>query len=66
MLRVYAKFKNQVYFFVNIYSSCFVDKKRLLWNDAIKLKMNFGEGYWYLGGDFKFISDKKEMIGRSF
>ncbi|XP_058733453.1 uncharacterized protein LOC131605072 [Vicia villosa] len=63
-LRLCAFYEGQVCYFVNVYSSCFLDKKRKLWSELVMLKRKFGEGWWCLGGDFKTTRDKKERIWR--
>lgn len=40
-----ARFKGQVCYFVNIYSSCYIAGKRSLWPELLALKNRFGVGW---------------------
>ncbi|XP_058733032.1 uncharacterized protein LOC131604619 [Vicia villosa] len=63
-LGVCANFKGQAFFFINVYSSCQIEKKKACWSDLVKLKNKFGHGWWGIDGDFKTVRDKKEKVGR--
>lgn len=64
-LGVCANFNGQVFFFINVYSSCQLEKKRVCWYDLVKLKNKDGPGWWCIGGYFNPVRDKNESIGRS-
>ncbi|CAK8540833.1 unnamed protein product [Lathyrus sativus] len=51
-------------FIVNIYSSCFIRTKRLLWSNLVSCMLKFMYGEWCLGGDFNAVKLVKERKGR--
>ncbi|XP_058753369.1 uncharacterized protein LOC131626563 [Vicia villosa] len=57
--------KGDCYYVVNVYSSCESNKKRILWNELLRLKDVFVDGEWILGGDFNVIKERRERKGRS-
>ncbi|XP_058767553.1 uncharacterized protein LOC131641267 [Vicia villosa] len=56
---------NNLYYLVNIYSSCDLVKKRLLWSSLLELKEKFNDGDWIMGGDFNAVKERGERKGRS-
>ncbi|XP_058732688.1 uncharacterized protein LOC131604250 [Vicia villosa] len=44
-----AEFQGQLCFFVNIYSSCHIADKRLLWSELVELKQKLPSGWWCMG-----------------
>lgn len=58
LLGLYAIYNRQVCYFMNGYSSCFLNMKIKLWSELLVLKIKFGEGWWCLGGDFNTKRDK--------
>lgn len=61
-LGIKVSWRNSLYYIVNIYSSCFMSLKRILWRDLLDLMNKFNDGEWLLGGDFKILLHS----GRSF
>ncbi|XP_058726504.1 uncharacterized protein LOC131597858 [Vicia villosa] len=62
-LGISAVFNNQVCFFVNVYSSCQLHGKRLLWLELVEWKNRAGPGWWCVGGDFNSIRMSNERQG---
>lgn len=56
--------ENKLYYLVNIYSSCFLNKKRTLWGKLLELKETFKDGEWIIGGDCNAIKNCNERKGR--
>lgn len=56
--------KNNIYYVVNIYSSCEFRNKKALRNDLLDLMEKFKYGDWTLGGDFNAIKNVRERKGR--
>ncbi|KAI5423367.1 hypothetical protein KIW84_046364 [Lathyrus oleraceus] len=52
-------------FLVNVYSSCFIEKKREFWERLVEFKSKFPEGLWCVGGDFNTVRVKAERKGIS-
>ncbi|KAI5436046.1 hypothetical protein KIW84_022476 [Lathyrus oleraceus] len=52
-------------FLVNVYSSCFIGKKRVFWARLVEFKSKFPEGLWCVGGDFNSVRVKEERKGIS-
>ncbi|KAI5447832.1 hypothetical protein KIW84_015326 [Lathyrus oleraceus] len=52
-------------FLVNVYSSCFIEKKRVFWARLVEFKSKFPEGLWCVGGDFNTVRVKAERKGIS-
>ncbi|XP_058741529.1 uncharacterized protein LOC131613909 [Vicia villosa] len=57
--------ENKLYYLVNIYSSCDLNKKRTLWRKLLDLKELFNDGEWIIGGYFNAIKDYNERNGRA-
>ncbi|XP_058767498.1 uncharacterized protein LOC131641214 [Vicia villosa] len=57
--------KNNLYYVVNIYSSCDLRKKKTLWNDFLILMEKYKDGEWILGGNFNAIKNDRERRGRA-
>ncbi|XP_058746404.1 uncharacterized protein LOC131619312 [Vicia villosa] len=60
-----AKWKNDLYYIINAYSSCDIYKKEQLWRDLLLLKGNFIDGEWIIDEDFNAIKHRRERKGRS-
>ncbi|KAI5403769.1 hypothetical protein KIW84_051070 [Lathyrus oleraceus] len=52
-------------FLVNVYSSCFIEKKKAFWGRLVEFKSKFPEGLWCVGGDFNTVRVKAERKGIS-
>ncbi|KAI5439123.1 hypothetical protein KIW84_024770 [Lathyrus oleraceus] len=52
-------------FLVNVYSSCFLEKKKEFWGRLVEFKSKFLEGLWCVGGDFNTVRVKAERKGIS-
>ncbi|XP_058740908.1 uncharacterized protein LOC131613239 [Vicia villosa] len=52
-------------YFINIYSSCCLEEKRLLWKCLLDWKQKLPEGEWIIGGEFNSVKNKKERSGKS-
>jgi hypothetical protein len=50
-------------FIVNIYSKCDLSSKRLLWENLLLVKNEYGRGAWCLLGDFNAVLDRNERRG---
>jgi exonuclease III len=50
-------------FIVNIYSKCDISGKRLLWENLLLVKNEYGRGAWCLLGDFNAVLDRNERRG---
>ncbi|XP_058776652.1 uncharacterized protein LOC131650972 [Vicia villosa] len=55
--------KGKVIYFVNVYSSCDIVKKRQMWAELTNLKANLPIGEWCIGGDFNAIKRRSERKG---
>ncbi|XP_058774258.1 uncharacterized protein LOC131648524 [Vicia villosa] len=64
-LGIKVLWKGDCYYVVNVYSSCDLVKKRLLWNELLRLKESFVDGEWIIGEDFNAVKDRKERKGRT-
>lgn len=63
-LGIKASWKNDIYYLVNVYSSCEAAKKTKLWETLLDLKRRFCDGEWIMGGDFNAITNSRERKGR--
>ncbi|KAI5405937.1 hypothetical protein KIW84_052621 [Lathyrus oleraceus] len=52
-------------FLVNVYSSCFIEKKKEFWGRLVEFKSKFPEELWCVGGDFNTVRVKAERKGIS-
>ncbi|XP_058783292.1 uncharacterized protein LOC131657968 [Vicia villosa] len=57
--------RSYVYYIVNVYSSCDLNKKKELWNALLLRKNNYVDGEWVIGGDFNSIKNHSERKGRT-
>ncbi|XP_058750108.1 uncharacterized protein LOC131623108 [Vicia villosa] len=57
--------KEELYYIVNVYSSCDLNKKKVIWDNILNLKEAFRDGEWIIGGDFKSIKNVRERKGRA-
>ncbi|XP_058768462.1 uncharacterized protein LOC131642211 [Vicia villosa] len=55
---------NNFFYLVNVYSSCDIVKKRIMWSKLLSLKEDFNDGEWIIGGDFNAIKSREERKGR--
>ncbi|XP_058783306.1 uncharacterized protein LOC131657982 [Vicia villosa] len=51
---------NNFFYLVNVYSSCDIAKKRIMWRKLLDLKEDFNDGEWIIGGDFNAIKTREE------
>ncbi|XP_058778886.1 uncharacterized protein LOC131652909 [Vicia villosa] len=56
--------KEDFYYVVNVYSSCDLSKKKVLWEKLLDLMRIYSDGEWILGGDFNAIKNARERKGR--
>ncbi|CAK8576177.1 unnamed protein product [Lathyrus sativus] len=63
-LGVHGQWKGTNCFIVNIYSSCSIVDKRLLWSELLNLKSSMPLGEWLIGGDFNAVKTTSERMGR--
>lgn len=49
--------KHNLYYVVNVYSSCDMHKEKILWKEVLALKEYFKDGEWILGGDFNAVKN---------
>ncbi|XP_058775615.1 uncharacterized protein LOC131649887 [Vicia villosa] len=57
----------EVFYIVNVYSSCNSGEKRVLWRKLLDLKSRFSDGEWVIAGDFnaaKNMNERKGSLGR--
>ncbi|XP_058765457.1 uncharacterized protein LOC131638920 [Vicia villosa] len=57
--------KEEVYYIVNVYSSCISGEKKELWRKLLDLKSRFSDGEWVIGGDFNAVKNSNERKGVS-
>lgn len=57
--------KDSVIYFINIYSPCALNEKRIMWSELLILKNKYYDGEWILGGDSNAVRDIDERWGRS-
>ncbi|KAI5385241.1 hypothetical protein KIW84_072007 [Lathyrus oleraceus] len=50
-------------YLVNIYSSCFIRKKRVLWDSLVSCKLRSPRGEWCLGENFNVVKMERERKG---
>lgn len=62
-LGIKVKWWDNLYYIVNIYASCSLILKHILWNDLLKLKESFKDSEWVVGGDFNAVKSKEERQG---
>ncbi|XP_058783877.1 uncharacterized protein LOC131658622 [Vicia villosa] len=60
-LGIKVRWENMWYYVVNVYSSCVLDKKKLLWANLLRLIENFKDGEWIIGGDFNAVKNVNEI-----
>ncbi|XP_058776659.1 uncharacterized protein LOC131650978 [Vicia villosa] len=65
LLGIKVGWKENVYYVVNIYSSCFLNKKKELCDNLLMLKKTYSDGEWIIGGDFNATKSSIERKGRS-
>ncbi|XP_058740918.1 uncharacterized protein LOC131613249 [Vicia villosa] len=63
-LGVKFRVKNIFFYVINVYSSCDIVKKTILWRKLLELKELFDDGEWIIGGDFNAIKESCERKGR--
>ncbi|XP_058775772.1 uncharacterized protein LOC131650047 [Vicia villosa] len=63
-LGIKVRWKDNLYYVVNVYSSCDLNKKKSMWDELLELKKILLDGEWILGGDFNAIKNGKERRGR--
>lgn len=56
--------KDSPCYFINVYSSCILNRKRALWSSLVSLKSKLDVWEWIVGGDFKSIKCSSERQGR--
>lgn len=54
---------DNIYYMVNVYSSCDLNKKKSMRDKLLDLKKNYVDGEWILG-DFNAIKNGRERRGR--
>ncbi|XP_058741420.1 uncharacterized protein LOC131613797 [Vicia villosa] len=59
------KWHDSIYYVFNVYSSCSLGAKRVLWRELLRLKNKFVDGEWLTGGDFNAVKNREEKVGRS-
>ncbi|XP_058764508.1 uncharacterized protein LOC131637959 [Vicia villosa] len=64
-LGIKVRWENLRYYVINVYSSCDMEKKKLLWDNLLRLKEIFKDGEWIIGGDFNAIKNVRERRGRA-
>ncbi|XP_058760200.1 uncharacterized protein LOC131633504 [Vicia villosa] len=64
-LGIKVVWKGDLFYLVNIYSSCDFVKKKRMWEILLDLKEKLNNGEWIMGGDFNVIKDRMERKGRS-
>lgn len=57
---VKVRWKNKLYYIINVYSGCNLVLKMSLWGKLLELRKNLIDGLWVLGGDFNSISNSCE------
>ncbi|XP_058747173.1 uncharacterized protein LOC131620182 [Vicia villosa] len=57
--------KGACYYIVNVYSSCSMSLKRVLWSRLVELKNKYQDGEWIIGGDFNAVMKRSERSGIS-
>ncbi|XP_058766452.1 uncharacterized protein LOC131640058 [Vicia villosa] len=63
-LGIKLKWDLNLYYIINVYSSCDFPKKKALWEDLLSLKEKYKDGEWIVGGDFNAVKDGKERKGK--
>ena len=53
-----------IYYVVNVYSSCDLSKMKQLWSNLLELKETYKDGEWTIGGDFNATKNSRERKGR--
>ncbi|XP_058776198.1 uncharacterized protein LOC131650510 [Vicia villosa] len=64
-LGIKVRWKNKIYYVTNIYSSCDLGKKKIMWNNLLTMMERFKDGEWVMGGDFNAIKNASERKGRA-
>ncbi|XP_058784973.1 uncharacterized protein LOC131659865 [Vicia villosa] len=57
--------KEEVFYIVNVYSSCNSGEKRVLWRKLLELKSRFSDGEWVIARDFNAVKNVNERKGSS-
>ncbi|XP_058764170.1 uncharacterized protein LOC131637587 [Vicia villosa] len=63
-LGIKVEWKGDIYYILNVYSSCVLAKKKVMWDNILLLKNSFCDGEWIIGGDFNSIKNPSERKGR--
>ncbi|XP_058775213.1 uncharacterized protein LOC131649469 [Vicia villosa] len=63
-LGIKVKWKEKIFYIVNVYSPCSLNLKRKLWRDLLEAKTKFSDGEWCIADDFNSVSDGSERKGR--
>lgn len=56
--------KDNYYYMVNVYSSCFLIKKKELWVNLLNIKASYLDGEWIFGEEFNVTKNSSERKGR--
>lgn len=62
-LGVKIGWKNNMYYIVNMYSSCTLSLKRIKWGETLDLRKKLVDRIWVIEGDFNSISKSCERKG---
>lgn len=62
-LGIKVRWKDNLYYMVNVYSSYDLNKKKSMWEELLELKKKFNDGEWILGGDFNSIKNGGQRRG---
>ncbi|XP_058762298.1 uncharacterized protein LOC131635678 [Vicia villosa] len=63
-LGIKVVWKGDIYYVLNVYSSCFLAKKKELWANILTLRNTYRDGEWIIGGDFNSVKNASERRGR--
>lgn len=48
------RWKNNLYYVINVYYARCINLKRKIWGELLVLKKKMVDGLWIIGGDFNF------------
>lgn len=63
---IQLEWHGQLYFLVNIYSTCDLRSKRKLWEELREIKDRFAGDRWCIAGDFNAVKKDGERKGTNF
>lgn len=63
-IRIGTIMQGNLCYFINVYSSCILNRKRALWSSLVSIKSKLDVGEWIIWGDFNSVKCSSKTQGR--